>query len=273
MAATSVRPGSRGDPGTTVAVVTGAARGLGAGLAAHFADLGYRLGLCAREVPTAPPGSDPVVVAADVADAEAVDALAEAVVARFGRIDLWVNNAGVLGPVGALADVAPGDLSRHLATNVLGMMHGSAAFARHVRRRPGGGALVNLSSGAARTPYRGWAAYCASKAAVEMLTEVVGLEERVSGLRAYAVSPGVVDTGMQAEVRAAPESVFPAGERFRRLHRDGSLASPGWVARCIVERCVDPATRLEPDPGRGAVVFRVPDPPGSSGGAPVPSWT
>jgi NAD(P)-dependent dehydrogenase (short-subunit alcohol dehydrogenase family) len=173
-----------------VAVVTGAGRGIGAGLAVHLAGSGFRLGLCARHAPAVPPGWEAVAAAVDVADATALDGLADAVVARFGRIDVWVNSAGVLGPVGALADVAPGDLERHVATNVLGTMHGSATFARHVRSRPGDGALVNLSSGAARRPYRGWAAYCASKAAVEMLTEVVGLEERSSGLRAYAVSPG-----------------------------------------------------------------------------------
>jgi len=243
-----------------VAVVTGASRGIGAGLAASFAAEGMRLGLCARSTPAAPDGADALTAPVDVTDAAAVDAFAAAVAHRFGRIDLWVNNAGVLGPIGSLAEADPADLDAHVATNVLGVAHGTAAFARHVRSRRGGGALVNLSSGAATTPYRGWAAYCASKAAVEMLTEVVGLEEEASGLAAYAVAPGVVDTDMQAQIRATPESAFPDVGRFHRLRAEGSFATPAWVARSILEACVDPTTRLHPAPGRGSVALRVADP-------------
>ena len=253
--------GGDGSGGPLVAVVTGAGRGIGAGLAAHFADRGIRLGLCARaETGRARRGPTPWPAAVDVTDAAAVGAFAESVVARFDRIDLWVNNAGVLDPVGPLADADPAALERHVATNVLGVMHGTAAFARHVRGRAGTGSLVNVSSGAASTPYRGWAAYCASKAAVEMLTEVVGLEEADAGLLAFAVAPGVVDTDMQARIRATPEERFPDVARFRRLLDEDAFLTPAWVGACILERCVDPATRWVPEPGRGAVHFRVPDP-------------
>jgi benzil reductase ((S)-benzoin forming) len=247
--------------GAPVAVVTGASRGIGAGLAGHFAGRGLRLGLCARTVPSVPEGAEAVAAAVDVGDAGAVDRFAAEVVARFGRIDLWVNNAGVLEPVGPLADADPSALSRHVATNVLGVMHGTSAFARHVRSRPGEGSLVNISSGAAASPYRGWAAYCASKAALEMVTEVVGLEEADAGLLAYAVSPGVVDTDMQALTRATPADVFPDVGRFLRLHEEGAFLTPDWVGACILERCLDPATRWRPMAGQGAVRFRVPDGP------------
>ena len=103
-----------------VAVVTGASRGIGAGLATHFASRGFRLGLCARSVPKVPVGADVVAEAVDVTDPVAIDSFAAAVVARFGRIDLWVNNAGLLEPIGPLADADPTDLQRHVAVNVLG---------------------------------------------------------------------------------------------------------------------------------------------------------
>jgi NAD(P)-dependent dehydrogenase (short-subunit alcohol dehydrogenase family) len=252
------------DAGIPVVVITGASRGIGAGVAAHFAHRGLRLALCSRSVPDVPAGTDAMVASVDVRDADAVDRFAEAAVARFGRIDAWVNNAGVLGPIGPLADADPGALADHVATNVLGVAHGAAAFARHVRSRPGAGSLVNISSGAATSAYRGWAVYCASKAAVEMLTEVVGLEERGSGLLAYAVAPGVVDTGMQALIRSTPAESFPDVDRFRRLADDGAFATAAWVAACILERCVVPATRWEPEPGQGSVRFRVPDPNGAA---------
>src|SRR5688572_5119124 len=152
-----------------VAVVTGASRGLGAGMAARFADRGLGLGLCARTEPDAPDaaGADPpaLTAAVDVPDAAAGDRFAAAVVGRFGRTDLWINNAGLLDPIGPLRDADPVEVGRNLEVNVTGVLLGSATFARHVRTRPGGGVLVNISSGAATKPYAGWGPYCASKAA------------------------------------------------------------------------------------------------------------
>src|SRR5262245_39712872 len=225
------------DPGTDlagrVAVITGASRGLGAGLADRFAAAGLRLGLAARHAPPLPPRA-PVggVVAGtlDVTDPAAVDRFCDRVADRFGAIDLWVNNAGVLDPIAPLRDADPSAVRQNVEVNVLGVAHGSATYARHVRARPGGGVLVNVTSGAATTPYSGWAAYCASKAAVDQLTRVVAVEEADAGLRALAVSPGLVDTDMQAMIRATPAERFPAVERFRDRARDGAFNSPAWVA-------------------------------------------
>ncbi|HLM63904.1 MAG TPA: SDR family NAD(P)-dependent oxidoreductase, partial [Acidimicrobiales bacterium] len=203
-----------------VAVVTGASRGLGAGLAARFAARGLRLGLCARHEPPVPLGAEAVTAALDVADAAAVEAFCAAVADRFGPIDLWVNNAGVLPPIGPLRDAAPAEVEAHVRTNLVGVLAGSRAYARHVRSRPGGGALVNVSSGAARSVYAGWAVYCASKAAVDQATRVIAVEEADAGLRALAVAPGVVDTDMQAAIRATPAAEFPAVDRFVDLAAD-----------------------------------------------------
>jgi benzil reductase ((S)-benzoin forming) len=249
-----------------VAVVTGASRGLGAGLAARLAARGLGLGLCARHEPPRPPGSGepgpPVVTAAvDVTDADAVDRFCARVVERLGRIDLWVNNAGVLDPIGPLRAVDAGALRTNIEVNVLGVLYGSAAFARHVRARPGGGTLVNISSGAGARPYQGWAGYCAAKAAVDHATRVVAAEEADAGLRAFAVSPGVVDTAMQAAIRATPAERFPAVGRFHALKREGAFNSPAWVA----DRILDLAAGEPGEPGgagdAGDVVRRLPDEP------------
>jgi NAD(P)-dependent dehydrogenase (short-subunit alcohol dehydrogenase family) len=252
-----------------VAVITGASRGLGAGLAAHFAAQGVHLGLCARHQPAAVrtkltahdadrgASTEALRATVDVTDRGALDDFVAEVLGRFGRIDLWVNNAGLLGPIGPLAGLDPAEVARTIEVNVVGVLHASAAFAAHVRSRRGPGVLVNISSGAATTPYVGWAAYCASKAAVEQLTRVVALEEAPHGLVAYAVSPGIVDTDMQAAARAADEADFPQVERFRRFAVEHAFNSPAWVGSHILALAFGgerPQT----------VSVRVPDQPGTA---------
>ncbi len=238
-----------------VAVITGASRGLGAGLAARWAEAGLRLGLAARTEPAAPAGAEVVTMSVDVTDPEAVDYFCAAVGERFGRIDLWVNNAGLLEPIAPLRDADPAALRANVEVNVLGVLSGSASFARHVRSREGGGVLVNITSGAATSPYAGWSAYCGSKAAVDQITRVVAAEELEAGLRAYAVSPGIIDTGMQEAIRATPEDRFPAVERFRGIARDNAFNSPAWVADHILGLLAYPPSDLD------LIVLRVPDEP------------
>lgn len=235
-----------------VAVVTGASRGLGAGMATTFAERGIRLGLCARARPDTPPGADVVSMAVDVTDADALDRFGAAVIEQFGRIDLWVNNAGVLEPIDFLADTDPGALAHHVDVNLKGVLFGSRTFARHVRGREGTGVLVNMTSGAARTVYEGMAVYCATKAAVDMATEVVAHEEAAHGLAAYAVAPGVVDTGMQTLMRETPIERLPSVNRFLALKEAEAFNSPERVARFLLDLVEG---TWQPD----GVVVRVPD--------------
>jgi benzil reductase ((S)-benzoin forming) len=248
-----------------VAVITGASRGLGAGLAVHFATSGMHLGLCARHKPrlvvrTRPTAHDgriertetPIMESVDVTDRDALAHFARAVVLRFGRIDLWINNAGLLPPIGPLADATGEDIARGVATNVTGVANGSSIFAEHVRGRPGRGVLINISSGAAARAYEGWAVYCASKAAVDQLTRVVALEETRHELSAYAVAPGMIDTDMQVAIRAADESRFPEVARFRDVAEQHRFNSAAWVADHIL------ALAFGPDRPE-SVTLRIPD--------------
>lgn len=228
-----------------VAFVSGASRGIGAGLATRFAERGLRLVLCARSQPVLADGEDVIARRCDVRDEAALEALVGEAEDRFGGIDLWINNAGVLDPIAPLRDVSVEAFRDHLDVNLTGVFLGTRSYVRHLRRVGRPGVLVNMSSGAAGRAYEGWTAYCAAKAAVERLTEVVALEEREMGLRAHAVAPGVVDTAMQARIRETPETVFPAAPRFHERKRTGDFNTPGYVADELLALAFDPARRSD----------------------------
>jgi NAD(P)-dependent dehydrogenase (short-subunit alcohol dehydrogenase family) len=235
------------------AVITGASQGLGAGLATEFARRGLCLGLCARSEPVLASGERVVAARVDVRDAEAMESFGEEVEARFGPIHLWINNAGVLDPVAPVRDVEIEEFRFHIDVNLTGIFIGTRFYVRHLHRRGGGGVLINVSSGAAWSAYAGWGAYCAGKAAVERLTECVQLEEGEAGLRAFSVAPGVIDTDMQALIRACPPERFPMVEKFHEMKREGSFNTVEFVAAQLLEIAFDP-TRRESE-----VAIRLPD--------------
>jgi benzil reductase ((S)-benzoin forming) len=220
-------------------VVTGASRGLGAGIARELARLGMRLGLCSRGAPELPPSERVVAERVDVTDEAALRAFAGRVVARFGRIDLWINNAGVTGPLGPLRKAAGDDIALTIAVNVGGVVNGTRAYLDVLRGEPG--VLVNMSSGVARSAVAGLAMYSATKAAVERLSEAVQLEE--PGLRVYSISPGLIETDMQEKIRAMGEADVPMSGWFREVKRREAFSTPEFVARQIAAIAFDPARR------------------------------
>jgi len=235
-----------------VALITGASRGIGAGLAEEFEKAGMRLVLCSRSAPALAEGEQVLARRVDVRDEAAMEALVADAEARFGAIDLWINNAGVLDPIAPVRDVTLEDFREHIDVNLVGVFLGTRCYVRHVRRQGRGGVLVNLSSGAAWNAYEGWGAYCAGKAAVERLTEVVAKEEAAAGLRAYAVAPGVVDTAMQDLIRASDPADFPNLDYFLELKRSDGFNTMPFVAEHFLGIAFDPAQRPE------TVAVRVP---------------
>jgi len=222
-----------------VVVITGASRGLGMGLAEEALAAGARVGLCSRS--RGPWVEQPRLLqqCVDVRDGAALEMFAERVAAAFGHVDLWVNNAGLLGPVAPLRDAAMDAVEEAIAVNVLGVLFGSRVYTRLCRRSGKPGVLLNISSGAGRRAYAGWSSYCASKAAVDRLSEVVALEE-VGHVRVHAVAPGVIESDMQAQVREVSEEAFPEVEKFRTLHRTGALAAPRVAGKELLRLAFEP---------------------------------
>ncbi|NUP42085.1 MAG: SDR family NAD(P)-dependent oxidoreductase [Streptomyces sp.] len=187
-----------------VAVVTGAARGVGRAVAGRLADDGYRLVLgdidghrlhrAAAEL-----GREHALVEVDIARAEAAEQLAQATEAHFGRLDVWVNNAGVV-PLGRLDGQDADLLAYACQVNLTGTVHGCRAAA--LRMSPqGGGHIVNIASVLAVKPLPGFAAYSATKAGVLALSRSLHRELRVDGIHVTAVLPYMVHTAAAAGIR------------------------------------------------------------------------
>lgn len=242
-----------------VAFVSGASRGIGAGLAERFSERGLRLVLCSRSKPILASSESVLSRSIDIRDEAGLEALVAEAEARFGGIDLWINNAGVLDPIDAIRALSVDAFREHLDINLTGVFLGSRCYVNHLRRQGQGGVLINVSSGAAWKAYAGWGAYCAGKAGVERLTEVLALEEAEAGLRAYSIAPGVVDTAMQEKIRSTSGARFPEVQRFHERKRTGDFNTVGYVADEFL------AIAFDPDRAPTEVAHRLADGPRPSG--------
>jgi NAD(P)-dependent dehydrogenase (short-subunit alcohol dehydrogenase family) len=211
----------------TVAIVTGASRGLGFALAEGLVDTGWRVVVDGRDADALTAaaqllGPSAVTVPGDVTDPAHRAALVAAADA-LGGADLVVNNAGVLGPSPqpALADYPLDVLRAVYEVNVVAPLALVQATLPGLRGR--GGAIVNVTSDAAVEPYEGWGGYGSAKAAVEQVSRILGAEE--PAVRVWWVDPGDLRTRMHQEAfpgedisdRPEPATVVPA---FLRLLRE-----------------------------------------------------
>lgn len=219
--------------GKTV-LITGASRGIGAAAAREFAKVGANVALVARsrdeiDAIAAEIGDKAIALTCDVSNADEVHGAVDATIAKFGQLDVLVNNAGVVDPIGHLQDTDPAAWGQVIDINLKGVMYGlHAAMPGMIAQ--GGGTIINISSGAAHGPVEGWTAYCASKAGVYMLTRAADHEARDKGLRILGLSPGTVATQMQREIKAS--GINPVSQLDWSVH-----IPPEWPARTLVWMC------------------------------------
>jgi 3-oxoacyl-[acyl-carrier protein] reductase len=182
-----------------VAVVTGAARGIGLGVAELLAEASARVVAAdviagGHEALAARSGGRVVALRVDVSQRADCDALVDAAVERFGRLDVLANVAGVLR-VAPTLEMSDADIDLVLGVNLRGVLNGCRSAARAMART-GGGAIVNIASSAAYHAYPHYGIYGASKAGVVALTRVLAVELAKQGIRVNAIAPGMVDTQM-----------------------------------------------------------------------------
>jgi NAD(P)-dependent dehydrogenase (short-subunit alcohol dehydrogenase family) len=220
------------------AVVTGHSRGLGAAIAADLLGRGSAVLGIARSRNPALAGHFPELfqeTTLDLADPAALLAwLAGGALDKFlagSERTLLVCNAGLLAPVAPAGRQDGAAIAAAVAVNIAAPLILANAFAAATEgcadRR-----ILHVSSGAARSAYPGWSVYCATKAALDHHARAVAAE-CLPGLHIASVAPGVIDTDMQAQIRAAGAEDFPLRDRFVALKRDGLLATPENTARTL----------------------------------------
>ncbi|MGN7383753.1 3-ketoacyl-ACP reductase [Chlamydia abortus] len=228
-------------------ILTGASRGLGQALASQLLEPDHHL-IClsrsrndslAREAADKEVKLDWVTI-----DLNEVDLLEERIRDIIASIDLsrldsiyLINNAGVLQPIGPVENNDGVQIADNIRINLIAPMIITSSFIQQTRHLKIDKRILNISSGAGKKTYYGWSGYCTSKAGLDHFTRCVGAEqeELEHGVKIVSVAPGVVDTDMQAEIRASKEEDFKQVQRFIDYKKQGLLYSPEEAAAKLLK--------------------------------------
>ena len=217
-----------------LAIVTGGSKGLGLALCHSLLDRGYRVVEFSRSAPHT------FSVRVDLSDPVASHRLISDAVRPFSQESLdellVLSNAGMLSPIGPVASQPPEAVAANLQVNLTGSVLGLAAILSTFQATPCPKLIGYISSGAASRGYAGWSLYCAAKAGMEHFVRALALEQRQHQwpFRAVNIDPGVIDTDMQAFIRATSPQNFPDVQRFSRRKEEGGLADPKDVAQRVL---------------------------------------
>jgi len=215
-------------------IISGGSRGLGAALVDEYRCAGYEITELSRS------GRSGDSVQVDLAQPKAAQQILDD---AFGRIAadpcehvLLFNNAGDVMPVGPVADKAFDTVLGNVNVNFVGAVVLLRAFMLAFQAKDCRKAIVNISSGAALSGVEGWSLYCAAKAGIEHFIRTIALEQANNPfpINTFNISPGLIDTGMQASIRSAAQTDFPRVQEFVGFKAEGALRSPALVAGAVV---------------------------------------
>jgi benzil reductase ((S)-benzoin forming) len=169
----------------------------------------------------------------DLANEEEVLAFSFKPITSGNKVVL-INNAGILGEIDRVGQTSDSHYQQVYQVNLVAPSILINKFIKQYQNFSGEKIIINISSGASTAPYESWAAYCASKAGLEMFTKVL-VKELPNEFKIYSIAPGVVDTNMQTTIRATEKSKFIHLDKFLDLKMNGALYTPQAVADKILE--------------------------------------
>jgi len=239
-------------------ILTGASRGLGAAMAERLLAADMHLLTLSRH--PNPALQDRAAAAGAKLEQWAVDLGHD--VGAAARLETWlhqharsaftaaalINNAGIVGPVGPIDRIEAEALAAVMRIDLEAPLLLTAAFLRATRDWAIDKRVLNISSGAGRRAIAGWAAYCAAKAGLDQFSRVTALDEalRPHPARIVSLAPGVIDTDMQGELRAADSAGFPDQARFIEMKSAGQLAAADEAADRVLAFLARPDFGTQP---------------------------
>ncbi|XP_071753798.2 3-oxoacyl-[acyl-carrier-protein] reductase FabG-like [Centroberyx gerrardi] len=250
-----------------VTLITGASSGIGAGTSIMFAKLGALLALNGRDVEnlakvakecTDCGAAEPLLVPGDLTDEETVKKTVEQTIAHFGRLDVLVNNAGILA-IGSIETTGMAQYDKVMNINVRSVYHLTQLCVPHLIKTKG--SIINVSSVAGQKSFPGFLAYCMSKSAIDQFTRCTALELASKQVRVNAVCPGVIDTNIFRRTGLDEEQYAQFLEECKQSHPLGRPGEVEEVAHSIAFLASDAASfitgvTLPIDGGRHAMCPR-----------------
>ncbi|KAJ2058063.1 hypothetical protein GGI17_005260 [Coemansia sp. S146] len=223
----------------SLAIVTGASRGIGKAIAQEFMQRGISVLGVSRSTSTleSPTDAQFIPCTADVTNPNDLVRILEAAQHTGMPVIALINNAGTLDPISKISDVDLDSWRQSFEVNVVAVVALTQRILPLLRASKG--CIINISSGAAIGAYQGWAAYCASKAALNMVTQSMAMEE--PEIVAIALRPGAVDTDMQTVIRSVGQDTMREDQfaKFQSLYSEGTLLQPELPARAVVRLALE----------------------------------
>lgn len=224
-----------------ILIITGGNKGIGSGIVLEYKQNGYTIISIARSRNESSLYNDVVQVQLNLSETNAIENVFSEILRSIDSSNLetivLINNAGTLGMINRLERIEAPVIELAIQLNIVAPFILNSIFLRETKNWNCTKKIVNISSGAAIKPYYGWSVYCATKAAIDMMTKAIAIEQDTieKGVKVIAIYPGVVDTAMQEQIRNSDSQKFIDVQRFIDYKESGSLVSTEIVGKEIFQ--------------------------------------
>ncbi len=224
-----------------ILIITGGNKGIGNGIILAYKQNGYQIISIARTKNESSFYNDIVQIQMDLCNISSIENIFSEIVRNCNSDTLkeliLINNAGTLGAINRLENIDAPVIETVIQLNVTAAFILNSVFLRETNNWTCTKKIVNISSGAAIKPYYGWSVYCATKAAIDMMTKSIAVEQDTieNGVKIIAIYPGVVDTAMQEQIRTSDSQNFIDVQRFIEYKESGLLVSTEIVGKEIFQ--------------------------------------